>query len=134
MLAAMAVISPCHGRSLRASQLALHFQPAYLPGGKQIGDLAQIDLCWNTLVESGERIEALAVAASRRRHLSVLFCRYGATRRVCCAAHVIGATAFGVDQCLVCEQELSHPLLRILTFVYVRVVLQCQVLESFFNK
>ncbi len=82
MLAAMAVIDPCHGRSLRAAQHALPFQSAYLPGGKQIGDLAQIDLCWNTLVESGERIGALAVAASRRRYLSVLFCRYGAARHV----------------------------------------------------
>jgi hypothetical protein len=61
MLAAMAVIYPCYGWSIRAAQPALHFQPAYLPGGKQIGDLAQIDLCWRTLVEGGERIVALAV-------------------------------------------------------------------------
>jgi hypothetical protein len=111
MLAAMAVRDPCHGRSLRAAQSALPFGPAYLPGGKQIGDRAQIDLCWRTLAESGERIGALAVAASRRSHLSVLFCGYGAPRHVFRAAQVIGATAFGIDQCLVCEQELSHPLL-----------------------
>ncbi len=133
MLAAMAVIYPCHGRSLRAAQHPLLLQPAYLPGGKQIRDLAQVDLYWRIPVESGERIGALAVAASRRRHLSVLFCRYGTARPVFRVAQIIGAAAFGIDQSLVCEQDLSHPLLRILTFIYVRVVLQRQVFECFFN-
>src|SRR2546430_113008 len=123
MLAAMAVIGPCHGWSLRAAQHALLLQLAYLSGGKQIGDLAQIDLCRYILIEGGERIVALAVAACRRRHLSVLFYRDGTARHVFRAAQVIGAAAFGIAQCLVGEQDLSHPLLGVLTFVYVRVVL-----------
>src|SRR5437870_12256351 len=97
MMAAMAVICPCHGWSLRAAQHALLFQPAYLPGGKQIRDLAQVDLCRRTLVEDGERIGALAVVASRRRHVSVLCCRYETARHVFRAAQFIGAAAFGID-------------------------------------
>ena len=67
MMAAMAVICLCHGGSLRAAQHALLFQLAYLTGGKQIRDLAQVDLCWHIIVEWGERKVALAVVASRRR-------------------------------------------------------------------
>src|SRR6266700_1595463 len=132
MLAAMAVICPCPGRILCAAQHALLFQPAYLPGGKQIRELAQVDLCWRTLVEDGERIGALPVVVSRRRDVSGSFCRYGTARYVLRAAQVIGAAALGIDQGLLGEQELSHPLLRILTFVDVRVVLQRQVVEGFF--
>src|SRR5438270_8307901 len=117
MLAAMAVICPCPGRSLRSAQHTLLFEPAYLPGGKQIRELAQVDLCWRTLVEDGERIGALTVVASRRRHVSGSFSRYGTARHVFRAVQVIGAAAFGIDQSLVGEQELSHPLLRILSFV-----------------
>jgi hypothetical protein len=43
------------------------------------------------------------------------------------AAQVIGAAAFGIAQALVGEQDLSHPLLRILAFVDVRVELQCEI-------
>src|SRR5436853_784426 len=124
MMAAMAVICSCNGRSLRAAQHALLFQPAYFTGGKQIGDLAEVDLCWRTVVECGERIVAPAVVAGRRRHVSGIFCWYKTARHVSRAAPVIGPAAVGIDQCLVCEQDLSHPLLRILAFVYVRVVLQ----------
>src|SRR6266849_9500983 len=133
MLAAMAVICPCHGWSLRAAQHALLFQPAYLTGGKQIRDLAQVDLCWRTVGQDGERIVALAVVASRRRHVSSIFFWYGTARHVYRAAQVIGAATFGINRCLVCEQDLPHLLLRILAFVYVRVVLQRQVFECFFN-
>src|SRR5258708_9662621 len=122
MLAAMAVIGPCHGRSLRAAQHALLFQPAYLTGGKQIRDLAQVDLCWRTVGQDGKRIGALAVVASRRRHISSIFCRYGTARHVFRAAQVIGATTFGIDQGLALEQDLSHPLLLILAFLYFQVV------------
>src|SRR5258708_38218000 len=133
MMAAMAVICPSPGRSLRTTQHALLFQSAYLTGGKQIRDLAQVDLCWRTIVEGGERKGALAVMASRRRHISGSFCRYGKARSMFRAAQVIDAAAFGINQRLVCEQDLSHPLLRILAFVDVRVVLQRQVFEGFFN-
>src|SRR3989454_7737482 len=132
-MAAMAVIGPCHRRSLRAAHHALLFQPAYLTGGKQIRDLAQVDLRWRTVVEYGERIGALAVAASRRRHVSGIFSRYGTAWHVFRAAQIIAAAALGIDQCLVCEQELSHSLLCILAFVDVRVVLQRQVFKCFFN-
>src|SRR5713226_3882491 len=97
MLAAMAVICPCHRRSLRAAQHALLFQPAHLTGGKQIRDLAQVDLCWQIIVEWGERKVALAVVASRRRHVSGIFCPYGTSRHVFRATLVIGAAAFGID-------------------------------------
>src|SRR5437667_2591939 len=51
MMAAMAVTGLCHRRSLRAAQHALLFQPAYFTGGKQIRDLAQVDLCWHIIFE-----------------------------------------------------------------------------------
>src|SRR5260370_24373652 len=109
MLAAMAVISSCHGRSLRAAQHPLLLQPAYLPGGKQIRDLAQVDLYWRIPVESGERIGALAVAASRRRHLSVPCCRYGTARYVFRVAQIIGAAALGGDPRLASRQTFLAP-------------------------
>src|SRR6266702_7907113 len=123
MLAAMAVICPCPGRILCAAQHALLFEPAYLPGGKQIRELAQVNLCWRILVEDGERIGALAVVVSRSRHVSGSSRQYGTAQHVFRSAQVIGAAAFGIDQGLVGEQELSHPLLRILAFVDVRLVL-----------
>src|SRR5437764_15105386 len=119
MMAAMAVIYSCYRRSLRAAQHALLFQSAYLTGRKQIRNLAQVDLCWCTVVESGERIGALAVVVSIRRYVSGIFCRYGTARHASRTTQVIGAAAFGIDQCLVCEQDLSHPLLRLHFFVYI---------------
>src|SRR5438270_11361268 len=101
MLAAMAVPGPCHGGSLRAAQHALLFQPACLPGGKQIRDLAQVDLYWRIVAEDGERIGALAVVASRGRQVSVLCCRYETARHVLRATQFIGSAALGFDQCLV---------------------------------
>ena len=133
MMAAMAVICLCHGWSLRAAQHALLFQPVYFAGGEQIRDLTQVDLCWRTVVEYGERIVALAVMAGGRRYVGGIFCRYGSAHHVFRAAQVISSAAFGIDQCLVCEQDFSHPLFRILAFVYVRVVLQRPVFECFFN-
>ena len=133
MMAAMAVICLCHGWSLRAAQHALLFQPVYFTGGKQVRDLTQVDLCWRTVIEYGEGIVAPSVVAGRGRHVGGIFRWYGSTQHVFRTAHVIISAAFGVDQCLVCEQDFSHPLLRILAFVYVRVVLQRPVFECFFN-
>ena len=132
MLAAMAVTCPCFRWGLGASQHAIGHQPAYLKWGKQVGDLAKVDLCRRTVIEYGERKEALVVMVSHRRHISRFFCRYGTVRQVMRAAQVIDAAAFGVAQGMVGEQELSRLLFRIPAFVDVRVVLQRKVFECFF--
>src|SRR5260370_8307875 len=98
MLAAMAVIGPCHGRSLRAAQHALLFQPAYLTGGKQIRDLAQVDLCWRTVGQDGECIGALAVVASRRRHVRTIFFWYRPPRHLYRPPQALGAPSFRTNQ------------------------------------
>src|SRR5437899_1541768 len=98
MLAAVTIICSCPGRCLRAAQHTLLFEPAYLPRGKQIRELAQIDLCWRILVEDGERIGALAVVVSRRRHVSGSFCQYRTAQYVFRSVQVIGTAAFGIDQ------------------------------------
>src|SRR2546423_10185136 len=117
MMAAMAVICLCHGWSLRAAQHALLFQPVYFTGGKQVRDLTQVDLCCRTVVEYGERIVALAVVAGRGRHVGGIFRLYGSTQHVFRTAHVINFAAVRGDQSLVCEQEFSHPLLRLLALL-----------------
>src|SRR2546430_14385420 len=96
MMAAMAVICLCHGWSLRAAQHALLFQPVYFTGGKQVRDLTQVDLCWRTVVEYGERIVALAVVAGRGGHVGGIFLRDGSAHHVFRAGPVISSGGVGV--------------------------------------
>src|SRR5437660_12417265 len=94
MVAAMAVICLCHGGSLRAAQHALLFQPVYFTGGKQVRDLTQVDLCWRTVVEYGERIVALAVVAGSGRHVGGIFRWYASTPHFVRSAHSITSAVF----------------------------------------